>query len=68
MLFVAERLLLRDIRPDHLRAQPSLADEAEEHFILLMGSGDLDEIRASIASDGPCKMFSSESRATRRHR
>jgi len=53
LLFLAEGLLLRDASKTALSASSaSLAQQAEEQFILLMGSADLNEIRQSIADDG----------------
>jgi len=53
LLFLAEGLLLRDASKTALpAASASLAQQAEEQFILLMGSADFNHIRQSIADDG----------------
>ena len=53
LLFLAEGLLLRDASKTALPASSAtLAQQAEEQFILLMGSTDFNEIRQSIADDG----------------
>ena len=53
LLFLAEGLLLRGASRTALPASSaSLAQQAEEQFILLMGSADFNEIRQSIADDG----------------
>ena len=52
LLFLAEGLLLRDASKTALpSSSASLAQQAEEQFILLMGNADFNEIRQSIADD-----------------